>query len=234
MTFFIPELEYTFYGPIVLGSILIGIIVACVLMRRAGVESVTVLFTALFTFVCIIVCSIMTSIILLRDIHKIGFVAAGGAIGLMLGAVTSVLIHRDHIRDALTVWIIVAPLMYGLSKIGCHIAGCCYGVPYEGPFSIHYERYGGVGCFPIQLTETITFVLIFIIGMIVYLSGSESISHIRAAKVVIILSTIAKISQEHLREGHTGGLLSNYQILIFVIAVIAYISTVFISRMPSD
>ena len=70
--------------------------------------------------------------------------------------------------------------------------------------------------------------------MIVYLSGSESISHIRAAKVVIILSTIAKISQEYLREGHTGGLLSNYQILIFVIAVIAYISTVFISRMPSD
>ncbi|SEQ52172.1 Prolipoprotein diacylglyceryltransferase [Lachnospiraceae bacterium NE2001] len=238
MNFVIPYLEYTFYGPIVLGSIFIGIIVACVIMNKAGVKRVTVFYTALFTFVCIIMCSFMVSLILSRDVRKIGFVGAGGALGLMFGAVTASLIFRDHTNDALTAWIIAAPLMYGLSKIGCHIAGCCRGIPYDGPFSVTYleklsdasDGFSGTGCFPIQLTETIAFVLIFVIGLILYLRIDRN----RSASIVIILSTVAKIGLEFLRESHVGTAISNYQILIFVIAAIAYVVNHFASRFASN
>ena len=50
---YIPEFKYTFYGPIVLGSILIGIIVASCLMAKAGTRKETVGFTAILTFVTI-------------------------------------------------------------------------------------------------------------------------------------------------------------------------------------
>ena len=47
LSFYIPELRYTFYGPIVLLSIIAGVIVAAILMKKAGVKKETVLYTVL-------------------------------------------------------------------------------------------------------------------------------------------------------------------------------------------
>lgn len=228
---YIPELKYTFYGPIVLMSIVIGIIVACVLMKRAGVKKETLIYTAILTFISILVFSFIISINLSGDIRKVGFVGAGGALGLIMGAIISALIHRDHTGESIAAWIVVAPLMYGLSKIACHIAGCCNGIPYTGLFKVSYGMRDGASFFPVQLTETFVFLIIFIIGFAMY---SKMENKLKVAEIVLMLSMIGKVGLEFLRESHMGAVISNYQILVCSIALSGCIAIHFISRLNND
>ena len=213
----IPETTLHLYAPIVFISILIGVFAACALMHKAGVSRQTVLYTALLTFVMIVVVSFMMSVILNGSIFKIGFVGAGGALGLMLGAVISALIHREKVPDSVAAWIVSAPLMYALSKVACHVTGCCNGIPYDGPFHVAYESKGGASFFPVQLTETVVFLMIFVIGLVLYLKLTN---RMRAAVITVVLSCIAKVGIEFLRQSHMGKTISRYQILVIVLAVI--------------
>ena len=231
MQFFIPEMKYSFYAPIVLFSIGIGMMVACILMRKSGISKNAVLYTMLLTFVCIMTFSFMVSIALTGDIRKVGFAGAGGALGLMVGAIISAFIMGEDKVASLVPWVLVAPLMYGLSKTACHIAGCCYGIPFEGPAKVVYASKGAEGYFPIQLVEVITFVAIFLLGLVIYLKNENK--RILSARVVIILSCIFKIGLEYLRFSHIGKEISGYQILVLVIAILAYMASVVIGRMEN-
>ena len=224
---YIPEFKYTFYGPIVLGSILIGIIVASCLMAKAGTRKETVGFTAILTFVTIIMTSFAMSIVLHDgDIRKIGFVGAGGALGLILGATISALIHRDHVPESVAAWIISAPLMYGLSKIACHIAGCCNGIPYDGFMAVTYEA-RGASFFPVQLLETVVFLIIALTGFVLYIKSDDKL---KMAEIILMLSGFSKAGIEFLRESHMGQTVSNYQILVIMITLIGTFTIKFLSR----
>ena len=229
MQFFIPEMKYSFYAPIVLLSIGVGMIVACMLMRKSGIQKNAVIYTMLLTYVCILTFSFMVSIVISGDIRRVGFAGAGGALGLMAGAIISALIMGEDKVLSLVPWVLVAPLMYGLSKTACHIAGCCYGIPYEGLGKVVYASKGAEGYFPIQLVEVITFVAIFLIGLVIYLKNKNK--RILSARVVIILSCIFKIGLEYLRFSHIGKEVSGYQILVLIIAILAYMASVVIERM---
>ena len=216
LRFYIPELNNTYYGPIVISAIMIGLIISCILMYKADVRKETLIYTSIFTFVCIFIFSAMISIALSGDIRRVGFVGAGGALGLLVGAIISALIHQDHISESISAWIISSPLMYGLSKIGCHIAGCCNGIPYDGLFRITYASKGHHSYFPVQLTETIVFVIIFLIGFKLYL---KSESKLKTAGFILLLSGISKVLLEFLRESHMGKVISGYQILVLAITL---------------
>ena len=58
--------------------------------------------------------------------------------------------------------ILSLPLVYGLSKVACAVAGCCGGIPYEGLFKVKYISVQNIWQFPVQITETIVFIIIFI------------------------------------------------------------------------
>ena len=215
------------YGTIILLSIVAGIIVACVLMRRAGASNTTVLYTAVFTTMCIFVVSFMMSVALSGDIRKAGFVGAGGALGLIIGAVTSALIHNDHAADSIAAWIVASPLMYGLSKIACHIAGCCNGIPYTGPLCVTYASRGGASFFPVQLLETIVFLIIFAAAFIMYLKCANKM---KAAMITVSVSAIAKALCEFLRESHMGKIISGYQLIVLGIAAAFVITSVILGK----
>ena len=221
MSFYIPKLQYTFYGPIVLGSILIGIIVAAFLMKKANAKKETVFYTVLLTFISILTFSAIISVTLSGDIKRIGFVGAGGALGLLVGIIASAFIHNDHVPESIAAWIVAAPLMYGLSKTACHIAGCCHGIPYHGIMHVTYEEYGNASYFPVQLTETITFLIIFAVGFILYLKSDKKL---KVASIILLASGLAKISLEFLRESHIGKTISGYQILVLIITLSGVLS----------
>ena len=211
---YIPELAYSPYALIVMLSIILGIVVACILMRRAGASRQTVFYTALLTFVMIIAVSFLVSFYITHDIRRVGFVGAGGALGLVLGVLISAFIHNDHPGASVSAWVVSAPLMYGLSKIGCHIAGCCHGIPYTGPLAVTYACHGDASCFPVQLLETVVFLVIFAVGLALYLHLREKLP---AALITVAVSCAAKVLLEFLHESHTGGI-SGYQILVMSIA----------------
>ncbi len=98
----------------------------------------------------------------------------------------------------LTSFTVAAPLMYGLSKTACHVTGCCSGIEYNGPFYIRYEA-ESINRFPVQITETICFMIIFLIGLFVFFSSKKSMF---ASKIVVILCIAGKVSLDFLRASH--------------------------------
>ncbi len=224
----IPEFKYSLYSPIVLLSIIIGIIMASLLMKKAGVTGKSIFYTDILVFVFIIVCSFMMSIALTGDIRRISFVAAGGAAGLILGVTLSIFIINEKVIDTAAAWVLVTPLMYGLSKIACFVSGCCYGIRYRGPFNVIYVAKGNDSFFPIQLLESIFFVIIFFIGLLLYLKLADK--RLLVARLVVILSAITKIGLEYLRFNHAERGVSGYQVIIFIIACAAYLLVVFIDK----
>ena len=94
---------------------------------------------------------------LLLDITG-GFVVYGGIIA---GIAAGYLYYRAKKIDFLRYLDLVVPsvaLAQGFGRIGCFLAGCCYGMPWGGPFSITFTSSdyapNGVALFPSQLVSS--------------------------------------------------------------------------------
>ena len=86
-----------------------------------------------------------------------GLVYYGGLIGASLG--TSVYC-RKHKLKLWTVADVMAPsvaLGHAFGRVGCFMTGCCYGVPTDLPWAVHFPKdhwTHGVGVHPTQLYES--------------------------------------------------------------------------------
>ena len=62
----------------------------------------------------------------------------------------------DYIFDHMA---FLMPFAHGLGRIGCFLVGCCYGIPYSGPFCVVFPEGGrapsGIPLFPVQLLEAV-------------------------------------------------------------------------------
>ena len=93
-----------------------------------------------------------------------GFVFYGGLIGGLIGWFLAAKIHKIDAVGIVKRAAFMVPLIHGFGRIGCFCAGCCYGVPYEGPGAVVFPEgpytLPGVPLFPVQLTEAaVLFVL---------------------------------------------------------------------------
>jgi len=89
-----------------------------------------------------------------------GIVFYGGLIGGVFGAVLGTRIAKCRLSTALDAIVPFVPLGHAIGRIGCVMAGCCYGFEYEGPFALHYPHViTGVladqGYFPVQPLEAL-------------------------------------------------------------------------------
>ena len=96
---------------------------------------------------------------------KNGYVVYGGIIG---GILVSWLYCRIKKVSFIEYFDLVMPavaLAQGFGRIGCFFAGCCVGMRYQGPGSIRYLDNGAAGeyLFPVQLVETLLFLLAFLL-----------------------------------------------------------------------
>lgn len=86
-----------------------------------------------------------------------GYVFYGGLLGGLTGAVIYCRIYKLSCFETLDVYAPVIPLIHSFGRIGCFLAGCCYGRPSErfgvlfdaSPFAPH-----GIKLFPVQLLES--------------------------------------------------------------------------------
>ena len=143
------------------------------------------------------------------NLFNSGIASMGGVIGMLCAIVIMGFIYREGRRDLWEAYTLVIPLLYSISKIGCHIAGCCHGIPYEGILAVSYNNEATVGgpYFPVQMMETIVFFLLFLVSLVLYCRKSKYLS-----SAVFILCAMAKFSLEFLREEHIGKLVSANQI----------------------
>lgn len=89
-----------------------------------------------------------------------GYVFYGGLLGLFAGVYFYVKWRRLPALVFADILAVVIPLFHGFGRIGCFLAGCCYGREYEGIFAVRFPvnpyepGIEDVSRFPVQLLES--------------------------------------------------------------------------------
>ena len=148
-----------------------------------------------------------------------GFVFYGGFVFVLLFALLYFYKKKDLSIKDLGLLIPGITIGHAIGRIGCFLAGCCYGSETQSVFSIHsngHDRY------PVQLIEAIGLFVIYIISkkLLNKERGRE-----RAALVYLIGYSLLRFFNEFLRGDEIRGLYSGFatsQWISLVILVITF------------
>ncbi len=185
------------YMLFILLALIAGTICAVLLCRISGVKKQTILYSTFMIVFCEVLMAIW-SVFIFSGGKQFGVSGLGAAAGLLTGITVCIFIFRDHPAELLSSWAVSAPLMYSVSKIGCMTSGCCGG-----------RLFG----FPIQQVESVLFLIIFIVSLVLFLClKNKKVS----AFVAMLMSFIVRFSVEFGRFDHQAGRISLNQILVLV------------------
>lgn len=136
-----------------------------------------------------------------------GFVFFGG----LLGAVPMVLfgsrIHGISISEHIDIFGFLIPLGHAFGRIGCFLAGCCYGIEGDSPISVVFPEGSfappHVHLIPVQLIESS---LLFLISAIVFIWFIRKRKH-GAFRFYVIAYCVVRFIDEFLRGDANRGII---------------------------
>lgn len=210
------------YGIMILLSLVIGLLYILISLKKEGIRNKNVYLFILLYLIFTMMFGLKISISQNAENHYIikgGLYSYGGAIGVILAAVIFEKILPTN-NKIVKYAIISLPLTYAISKLGCFHAGCCYGIPYEGPLSVTYIDKMQFSVFPVQMLETIVFLAIFILCNA--LQNNKYIVYI-----TFFISAMVKFALDYLRYEHIGKVLTTNQILGIILVLITVVIYVF-------
>lgn len=219
MKIIIPKIEFPIYGIIIVASIIIGMAYIYMSLKKENYNTKNIILYFLmyisFSFYFGKLYTVLTNSKI--NILKAGLSSYGGLIGVILSAIIYEKISPSK-NKIIKYAILSLPLVYGLSKIACFMVGCCGGIPYNGIGSVTYKDYLNIPQFPIQIVETITFSIIFVIC-------NHKKNNRNIIIIAIILSAVAKFLLDFLRYEHLKHIITPNQIfsIIIIIIMIIYI-----------
>lgn len=217
--FDIPAFRWSPYPLIIVLAVLLGFASAALLMKKFGIARQTIFYTCLLTLMTTMMISISATLRITNEGLRLGFSGIAAGIGMILGIFISSLIFRDKPVLVLSSFVPAAPLMYGLSKLGCFLAGCCHGKAYHGHFAVAYHNLYEGTYFPVQLVDMAVFILIHILALILVMKMKNK-AH--AIFIVIFITLPSRFVLEYFRYTHDGTLISRDQIIILIAAAIAF------------
>ena len=104
-----------------------------------------------------------------------GFVFYGGLIGGLLSLPICKKIHHIPIEKYIQHIVFLIPFAHSFGRIGCFMAGCCYGRPYDGFGAVVFPEDSfapaGIKLFPVQLLEAL---FLLLISVILFVYGRRS------------------------------------------------------------
>lgn len=208
----INKINFPIYGIIILLSLVIGIIYDYVYLKKRKVSKNDIKYFLLL----IIPFALIGSISLSRLMGSDGLSSYAGAVALIIASIIYEKIN-PHKGIYLEVTILSLPLIYSIGKIACFIAGCCYGIPYNGVLSVTYTDGLNIPLFPIQLVESIFFMILFILLNLMNKEKKQNI-----VELTLISCAFLKFMLDFLRYDHVTKMITTNQIIsiIFVIGTI--------------
>lgn len=216
----IHRINFPCYGIIIVFSIIIGMLYIYLNLKKDGYKNKQILLYFIMYIAFAFICGKMYTVLAYgeNDILSAGLSAYGGLIGVVIG---SIIFERILPTDGKIIeyTILSLPLVYGLTKIACFIVGCCGGIPYDGIFKIKYVDVLNIWQFPIQIVETIIFLLIFIVCH--FSKKNNNINYI----VMILVSTF-KFLLDFLRYDHINTLITRNQMFSIILLFITIIACI--------
>lgn len=135
-----------------------------------------------------------------RAVMSGGFVFYGGLFGGFLGLASGAWIHGIQARRYLYVCIPILPLAHAFGRLGCGAAGCCYGIPYQGPFQIVYRHAAaapvGIPLFPVQYLEAF---IEFLLAAVLFRMVSQKGGTCRGVELYLLVYSMTRFLLEFLR-----------------------------------
>ncbi len=161
-----------------------------------------------------------------------GQVFLGGLIGGVAGGFLGAKIAKADIRRLINAILPSLPLAHAFGRVGCLLAGCCYGVPYNGVCAVVYHSPisdvpAGVPLFPVQLLEAAVNILIFLALLFLCRGGARGF---RLLFAYAGLYSAARFGLEYLRYDSIRGsflMFSTSQwisLAIFALSAVAFIA----------
>ena len=194
--------SFNYYPLFITLSLIIGIIFIDIMLLKWNIKKVHVLSLNIILFFLIPLGGILLTIIEHLIINKkfaIGFSSYGGVFGAIIAFYIFCKIFKYNYKHLYKIMFLSMPLFYSISKLGCFLAGCCYGIKYNGFFSIKYISSHGAPVntplFPIQLVESIAFIIIFILLLLINKRTNKNI-----ISLSLIICGITKYLLEFLRQ----------------------------------
>ena len=206
----IGKFNIPIYGIILLLSLVCGIIYDYIYLKRNKIEN-----RDIFLFLILIIPSALFGGIGLSKIIGTGGLSSFAA---ALSLLIIVIIYEKvlpHNGLFIKVTILSLPLMYSIAKIGCFLAGCCEGIPYNGILSVTYTNGANMPLFPVQLLESISFMILFII--------LNKIKSKNIIYITLITCSILKYLLDFLRYSHIGHIITDNQLLSLILLVVTII-----------
>ena len=102
------------------------------------------------------------------QIWKGGLVFYGGFLGALIAGIWHTKRHKMSVFQVSDLCILVLPIGYAISRIGCFCAGCCYGKPTESSWGVVFNNPIsfapiGINIHPVQLYSAVINLCIFFI-----------------------------------------------------------------------
>ena len=210
--------EIATYGLLISIGLCLGILVSLYLGKKRGYSLEDIFFTYLYGIIGLVVGGKLFYLLInfsslwenrnvifsdpkvIMNILSGGFVFYGGLIGGFAFAYLYSKQFKVSFNALLEVIVPSIPLIHAVGRLGCFSAGCCYGIHYEGPFSVifHHSPIAplGISLFPIQLFESFLNLMIFIV-LFTFAKKLKS-AHFLAG-LYLILYSISRFHLEYLR-----------------------------------
>lgn len=234
--------EIAMYGLCILVGAVVGIGIAVLRSKKMDVPKEDVLYASMLGMVGVAVGGkILYLVTIVDDLWKYreqlfsnvklllyvlqgGFVFYGGLIGAFV--VIFIYCHKYGINPQNMVLAILpsVPLIHAFGRIGCFCAGCCYGMPYDGPLCVTFEKSivapSGVSLFPVQLLESGINLIIYVILEII----ARKTKNVRIVAAVYMMGYgIMRFCLEYLRgdafRGFVFGLSTSQWISVVLILI---------------
>lgn len=163
-----------------------------------------------------------------NQVMRGGFVFYGGLIFGVLFLMLAGKIHKINSAYYIKEFIFLLPFAHAFGRIGCFMAGCCYGIPYDGIFSVVFPEGSlapaGIRLFPVQTVEAAG---LFIISLILFFLEIRRKNNY-AVEIYIILYAVLRFVLEYFRyDSYRGKWLifstSQWISLIIVVAISVWI-----------
>lgn len=202
------------YPILILSALAAGLLLQYHLHKKRGIEKrlaqLSILSCIVFSIACGFGLTLLTS-----GFRFVGLSSMGGLLGMYLGNMGIGLLAKKNYYTAIMAenCTIVLPAVYSISKIGCFLAGCCEGIPYQGWGAVSYDHTAPV--LPVQMIETIVFFILFLLGMVQQRKHNRNI-----APILMVTASVTKGILDCFRASHIGCVVSVTQGFCVITAII--------------
>ena len=211
----ISRINFPIYGIIILTSIITGMIYIFFKLKENNNTSKEIFYYFIIYLTFAFLGGKMYTILVYYQVNLNLFTAGLSAYGGLIGVVIGSIIFEKMFyckKEIIKYTVLSLPLVYGLTKIACFISGCCNGIPYNGIFSVVHKDGINIKQFPIQIVETIVFLLLFYVC-------NKNKNKKNITYITLLLTFIFKFILDFLRYEHIKIFLSRNQIVSILLII---------------